>query len=319
MRIGQNPAKSMDSVAQPERVTVAVITYIPMVGGYYAESLDILKVCLGSIWANTQLPYELMVFDNGSCEPVRKYLAQQQQKGRIQYLVLSEKNIGKAGAWNFIFGAAPGEFIAYADSDVYHFPGWLKAQIKVLEQFPESGMVTGMPMWTPDEFSTSTVEWAEDNPDVRLARGRLLSWEDYWRHARSLGAEELKAREHFETHDSVCMYYQESRFYVGAAHFQFIARKDILQKTLPIPSERPMGQVRLLDIALNQLGYLRLCTSQWWVQHLGNTLEADFRKYLHQPSIKRKKVTGTRFWNAKWVNKIVRWLYHKSFEKLYKQ
>ena len=136
MRNGQNPAKSMDSVAQPERVTVALITYIPMVGGYYAESLDILKVCLGSIWANTQIPYDLMVFDNGSCELVRNYLAQEQQKGRIQYLVLSEKNIGKAGAWDFIFGAAPGEFIAYADSDVYHYPGWLNAQIKVFDELP---------------------------------------------------------------------------------------------------------------------------------------------------------------------------------------
>ena len=151
MRVGQNPAKSVDYVAQPEKVTIAVLNYIPTLGGYYAQSLDVLKTCLSSIWENTDIPYDLLVFDNASCQDVRNYLRDIQGQGKIQYLVLSEKNIGKAGAWNFIFGSAPGEFIAYADSDVYHYPGWLEPQIALLEKIPKIGMVTGMPMWTPAE------------------------------------------------------------------------------------------------------------------------------------------------------------------------
>ena len=46
MRVGQNPAKFIDHVPQPERVTVAIVTYIPFLSGYYAESLEVLKVCL---------------------------------------------------------------------------------------------------------------------------------------------------------------------------------------------------------------------------------------------------------------------------------
>jgi cellulose synthase/poly-beta-1,6-N-acetylglucosamine synthase-like glycosyltransferase len=161
MRVGH-----VDFVAQPEKVTVAVISYIPTLGGYYAQSLDVLKACLGSIWENTHIPYDLLVFDNASCAEVRSFLMDMHVQGKIQYLVLSEKNIGKAGAWNFIFGAAPGEYVAYADSDVYHYSGWLSSQIDLLENFPQAGMVTGMPMWTPLEYYTATVEWAERNPEI---------------------------------------------------------------------------------------------------------------------------------------------------------
>ncbi|RME05409.1 MAG: glycosyltransferase family 2 protein, partial [Anaerolineae bacterium] len=250
MRVGKNPAKALKSAPQPARVTVAVITYIPVLSGYYAESLEVLKICLNSLWQNTREPYDLLLFDNASCAEVRGYLREQHEAGYIQYLVLSDKNIGKAGAWNFIFGAAPGEVIAYADSDVRFYPGWLRAHLDVLETFPNVGMVTGMPMWTPQEFSTATIEWAEANAEVKVLRGRYLSWEDYWRHARSLGAEEEKARVHYEANDVVCVEKDGRRYYIGAAHFQFVSPKAALQSVLPIPSRRPMGEVRLLDIAL---------------------------------------------------------------------
>ena len=112
MRVGQNPAKFIDHVAQPQRITVAVANYIPFIGGYYATSFEELQACLNSIWENADLPFDLMVFDNASCAPVRQFLSQAYDQGKIQYLVLSDRNVGKGGAWNFIFGAAPGEYLA---------------------------------------------------------------------------------------------------------------------------------------------------------------------------------------------------------------
>jgi len=317
MRVGQNPAKSIDFVAKPEKVTVAIVSYIPTLGGYYAQSLDVLKACLNSIWEHTNIPYDLVVFDNASCPEVRAYLRNAHEDGRIQYLILSEKNMGKSGAWNFIFDAAPGEFVAYADSDVYHYPGWLMPQIEILQTFPEAGMVTGMPMWTPPEYSTKTIEWAQANPELQAEIGKFLAWEDYWRHAQSLGAEEEKARQHFDSVEDATILYKSQRYYIGAAHFQFVARKAALQSVLPIPSERPMGQVRRLDIALNEQGYLRFCTPDWWVQHMGNTLQPAFAS--HKPSIPTKySFKGSKLWGFKLVRKVVTWLYHRTFEILYR-
>lgn len=314
MRVGQNPAKSVKTVSQPADVTVAVVSYIPTLSGYYANSLEVLKVCLNSIWENTDKPYDLLVFDNASCKEVREFLSDSHQAGKIQYLILSDKNIGKAGAWNIIFGAAPGKVVAYADSDVYHYPGWLSPQLDVLEKFPKAGMVTGMPMWTPEEFSTATIHWAENESDVTLDRGKALPWKDYWSHARSLGADESKARAHFDTTENLYITYQGQRYYIGAAHFQFVAPTEVLSRLIPIPSERPMGQVRLLDIALNEQGYHRFCTSEWWVRHMGNTLDDEFL----EPSVKTIRRLPLSLWQMKLPRWVLTRLYHKTFEILYR-
>jgi glycosyltransferase involved in cell wall biosynthesis len=289
MRVGQNPAKFVEQVAQPQAVTVAVVTYIPFLGGYYSQGLEVLKACLGSIRQNTDRPYDLMVFDNASCEEVRDFLLEAHGQGRIQYLVLSEQNLGKAGAWNFIFAAAPGETVAYADYDIYFYPGWLSTQLAVLEALPKAGMVTGMPVRNPEKFSTSTVRWAEAQPDARLERGLLLPWEDFWRHVQSLGVPEAEARKIYGEGEDLVLHYGGKRYYVGAGHFQFLARRSVLQEVLPIPSRRPMGEVRLLDIAINERGYLRVALPEWTVRHMGNTLASE---QAGRPADKRKRAAG---------------------------
>jgi glycosyltransferase involved in cell wall biosynthesis len=331
MRKGQNPAKAINAVAQPQEVTVAIVTYIPFLSGYYAESLEVLKTCLGSIWENTRDDYDLMVFDNASCQEVQSYLVDVRNSGRIQYLILSEKNIGKAGAWNILFGGSPGKYIVYSDSDIYFYPGWLEAIIEALETFPNVGMVTGMPMWSPEEFSTSSIEWAQKNSEVQLKHGKILSWEDYWKHSRSLGVTEENARAHFDTCEEYKITIKDKSYYLGAGHFQFAARRKVLQEILPIPSKRPMGQVRLLDIALNEREYLRLSTNEWWVRHMGNTLPEDIpeENFTKMGSPKDSASTGENnhkyvssrklsIWNWRYIRKILQWLHGKTFDLLYR-
>jgi hypothetical protein len=312
MRFGQNPAKSLEHVAQPKKITLAIVTYIPSLSGYFSESLDILKNCLESIWQNTDLPYDLLVFDNASCPEATSYLREAQRQGRIQFLVLSEKNIGKGGAWNFIFGAASGEFIAYADCDVHFHPGWLSAQVALFDLFPKLGMVTGTPLRVPEEFSTSTIQWAQDNPNAALQRGRLLPWEDYWKHAHSLGIEtEEEGRKLYEANEDVCLIYAGKRYYIGAAHYQFVARRKVLQGVLPIPSDRPMGQVRSLDIAINQQGYLRLSTPEWWVEHMGNHIETNPARLV--PARAQTERKGRGFSQVPIVRRSLLKLYDRIF------
>jgi hypothetical protein len=327
MRIGQNPAKFVASVPQPARVTVVIITYIPFLGGYYAEMLDVLKMCLSSLWAHSDLPFDLFIFDNASCPEVRAYLSSEHEAGRIRYLVLSAENLGKAAAWNFVFAAAPGEIIAYADADIYFEQGWLSALVGVLDAFPNAGMVTGIPMWSPPQYSTATVAWAETAEGVTLERGKLLGWDDYWKHARSLGQEEAEARANYDSQTDMVLSITNlrspitnHRLFIGAGHFQFVARKSVLMDVLPIEADKPMGQVRRLDVAINERGYLRLSTSQWWVRHLGNTLGhpelvegldgvADPRGLDLPPS--KPRLRGP-------LRRLVQWVYHQAFEMLYR-
>ena len=111
MRVGHNPARFVEKVAQPAEITVAVVNCIPFLSGYYEQSLEVLKVVVESLHATREPahPYDVMVFDNHSCAEVREYLKEASDQGKIQYLVLSDTNIGKIGAWNFMFGAAAGQ------------------------------------------------------------------------------------------------------------------------------------------------------------------------------------------------------------------
>ncbi len=272
MRIGQNPGKYMKEVAKPERITVAVLNYIPFLSGFYADTLEVLKVCLETIRESADLPFDLMVFDNGSCEEARQYLLDEHQAGRIQFLLFSEKNLGKGGAWNMILAGAPGEIIAYTDSDAYFYPGWLSRSVQLLETFPRVGMVTARPFRTNPDFYTSTVAWGETNPDAQVERGQFIPFETFREFDLSLGQSEEEIRQHYDTTEDVRLTCGGVQAIAGASHWQFVAYKKVLHEFLPFSMDRPMGQVRQLDQRMNEAGYLRLMISDPLAMNMSNTL-----------------------------------------------
>lgn len=273
MRRGQNPAKFVGTVATPAPVTVAVLSYAPFLSGYFSQSLEVLEACLASLWQNTDQPHDLLVFDNGSCREVVEFLLEAHQRGSIQYLILSQVNLGKGGAWNILFQAAPGETIAYADGDALFFPGWLSTSLEILNTYPNVGMVTSRPFRTPAEFYTSTVQWAENTPGVVLERGQLIPWETFREFDMSLGQAEEEVRQRYQSTYDIRLTYKGVQAHVGGSHYQFVARKNVLQQFLPFHMNRPMGQVRQLDQRMNEAGYLRLMTAEPLMANMSNTLE----------------------------------------------
>jgi glycosyltransferase involved in cell wall biosynthesis len=314
MRIGQNPAKSVHKVAKPRMITVAIISYIPFLSGYYAQALDVLKTSLTSLRVNTSEVFDLLIFDNGSDETVRNYLQSEYAKGDIQYLVLSEMNIGKGGAWNFIFGAAPGEYLAYADGDIYFEQGWLSKSMQIMNSFPKVGMVTGRPLRSNESYYSSTLDWAEQTGEAHLEKGQFLTWDVFNDHALSCGVSAEQSREWFHGSHDWKITYKGITAFAGAAHFQFLARKSVLQAMLPLEMERPMGQVRTLDEKLNADGFLRLMTEDPLVMHMGNTL-GFVKVHQHHEKLDVKKSSGLFEWPP------IKWglmhLYDKIFQIYY--
>jgi len=276
MRIGTNPVKiKKPPLSPPKEVTAVIITYIPYLSGYFQNSLEVLKLSLNSILENTEEEFDLLVFDNNSCEQVREYLINQKEQNRIQYLILSDDNVGIPGAWNISFNAAPGKFVAFSDYDIYFYPGWLKQHLNVLNTFPDVGMVTGTPIRPPIEFSSNTLAWAENNKEVEIDRGVLQSWDDYWTHTRSLGMSLEEAQETYKNGEDILLDYRGNRVFIGAGHFQFVALKEVLDEVTPFPNAVAMGNERQLDQRINELGLLRLSLLSRSVQHLGNKPDKD--------------------------------------------
>lgn len=318
MRVGQNPAKFVKEVAKPERITVAVLSYIPFLSGFYAETLDVLKVCLESARREAGLPFDLLVFDNGSCAEVQDWLLGEQRAGNIQYLILSEKNLGKGGAWNIILSGAPGEIIAYADSDVLFYPGWLKASVELLETFPNVGMVTARPFRTNPQFYSTTLTWAEARPEVQIERGQFIPWEVFREFDLSLGQSEEEIRRRYETTEDVRLTYHGVQAIAGASHWQFTAYKATLAQFLPFNMDRPMGQVKQLDQRVNDAGLLRLMPTQPYAMNLSNTLrglKADRMARKRNPAKRRNPVLDfppLRGLLLKLYDSIFRWYYDRQ-------
>jgi glycosyltransferase involved in cell wall biosynthesis len=278
MRAGQNPAKFIDKVGRPERITVGVLNYIPFQAGYFVESLDVLRACLDSLRANTEEAHDLFVFDNGSAPEVVEALEQLHAQGMIDYLLLAGRNLGKGGAWDVLFPAAPGEILAYADGDVLFRKGWLPAALKILESFPRVGMVSCRPMRTDPDLTTTTLRWAETEPAVALERGSFIPWETFREHDVNLGQPEADVRRRFETTQDLRLTFRGASAMAGAVHWQFVGYKSVLGSALPLSLDRPMGQVRSLDARLNEAGYLRLMTPEAWVRHMGNAVPQEARR-----------------------------------------
>jgi glycosyltransferase involved in cell wall biosynthesis len=312
MRIGQNPAKFVNTVSKPANITVAVLNYIPYQQGFYAEALDVLKACLNSVHLESKQSFDLMVFDNGSCEEVQDFLLQEFRSHNIQFLILSEKNLGKGGAWNIIFDAAPGEYIAYADSDVLFHADWLNESLQIMHTFPNVGMVTARPFFTKKEFSTQTLEWARKQANVLFEQGKLIPWETFSEFDLSLGQELSAIESEYQNNDIERITLNGVSAVVGGSHWQFLTRKDLIKGFLPFDMARPMGQVKLLDQRMNEAGFLRLMTAQPYADNMSNTLKINTAKPSSEKKLPKKKI-GYLILDAPFIKKILLGIHHRIF------
>jgi glycosyltransferase involved in cell wall biosynthesis len=318
-----NPARNRVSEYSPARVTVAVLVYLPYRQGYFEHRLDVMRLCLQSILKNTRYPYDLLVFDNGSCQEAKDVLNDLLEEGSIRYLITASENIGKIGAFKIIFNAAPGEVIAYADDDIFHYPGWLEAHLRILDGFPKVGMVSGAAVRTLwDHAHASNLEFAQRDPDVKLIQGQNIpeQWEIDW--AESYGRDPEEHRRAIQSLDDFIIERDGLKAYAIANHNQFVTPKKVLTNVLPGEwSGRLMGEMYELDNAVDKEGFLRLSTLSRTTRHIGNTINASMEAEAEALGIdiraSRASLTPKKkpSWLVRW--KPMRWLLQGLYNRLF--
>lgn len=279
-RIGTNPSRSKELSFEPARVTVAVLVYAPSKVGYFENRMEVTRLTIESILNNTSMPFNLLVFDNGSCQEMVEYLIDLFHSGKIDHLTLSKNNIGKLNALYRIFREAPGEVVAYTDDDVYHMPGWLEAHLDVLDTFPNVGAVTGFYIKQRVVMSSEfTLEFAKTGAES-VRRGNLIptKWEQEYMDNSGRTIERYQSE--IAGVEDVIVGYKGLEAWVSAHHFQFVSRKSvmfpILEEMLPDGwSNRLMGRMVEMDDLMDQKSYLRLCTFPQTMMLLGNAINDE--------------------------------------------
>ena len=331
-RFGINPSRGKNLDFDPPRVTVAVLTFVPNLTGYFQHRLDVTKLTLQSILKNTTGAFELLVFDNGSCPELVDYLKSLQKDGHIDTLVLSNHNVGKLNALWRIGQLAMGEVIAYTDDDVYHLPGWLDAHLALLDGYPNVGAVTGFYIKQRVNMSSdTTLKWADEleasQPDA-VKRGQLIprKWEEEY--MDNSGRSEERYQGEIAGLEDIVVTYKGLKAWVSAHHFQVLLPKKVLLETLSEMleggwSNKMMGRMVEMDDRIDAKGYLRLTTYEQTMRLLGNAIDDEVSALAARDGIETRaavrdsqpNVQAKGIWRLPKVrglaDRITNWLYQK--------
>lgn len=277
MRVGHCLNRVKRGQVACARVTVCLLVHIPHELDYYAQRFDVLKYALASLWAHTDRDaYDLLVFDNGSCANVAAYLRALRDAGRIDLLIASA-NRGKIDACRMMFAAAPGDVVAYADDDVWFGPGWLEAQLRILDTFPRVGTVSGRPVRQQFAYGLSYLDrYLAEFPDITCERGRLIpdDWEREY--LRSTGRSEAEVEAMALRIEDVRLTCRGVSAYATAAHLQFLAPRRLVLDAIEHPTVPKTGsEERQVEETIAAAGYARLSTTERYIRHIGNVVSAE--------------------------------------------
>ena len=269
----------------PKRLGIAVLSYIPSHEGYFAQSLEILKVQIASIHHTTR-EFDLMVFDNGSSLEVQQELQSLQKEGLIHFLILSRFNLGKTGALNWILAGLQNELIGYADGDVLFRPGWFEKSLEILQAFPSAGMISAQPSFFDALRGKGqahlALKQAGDRYKITNETLDPSAVEEYG-HGIGLSLEEIEDLK--KTSNQIVEENKSGvRAVMGASHMQFIMPREVARRVIPLPATFALSpkEDTVLNTNIDQAGFLHLSTLKPYVQHMGNRLDQAFTEEIQQ-------------------------------------
>lgn len=110
------------------------------------NNLSYTETCWNSVRKNSKIPFELLIVDNGSDEPVQYFAGQNNYR-----CIRNEKNLGFAGAVNQGIRNTNGEYVAILNNDCIVTPGWLERMIAHIEEDDTIGIVAPLTNYAATE------------------------------------------------------------------------------------------------------------------------------------------------------------------------
>ena len=274
MREGTCPAREAPPLEDYPRHRVIIPVYIPHLEGYFARSLEALKLSLESLRLTAGGKAGITIVSNNCAAEVLRELERQYREGWIDQLLLNRMNRGKVDT---VVSVARGCFeplITVSDCDVLFKPGWLEAIEETFCRFPECGFASPFPnpilSWRHTS-ATLLAGWMRGE----LRSAKVVPDEDMDAFARSVGVPDFFKPHHRAA--QIVLRREGATAVVGAGHFVFTIRREALRgipRGPALTAISPESDERWLDLPPDRLGYWRLALPSSHVFHIGNTPEA---------------------------------------------
>lgn len=277
MRIGKNPAKdNIYKTYYNHRIIVPV--YIGD-DRYFHESFSVFKTSFQSLLDSIPKTSAISIFINGENNELINYLERiYRTNNNFDILIKSKINIGKINAILSCLNGISEDFVTISDSDVWFQKGWTSASAEIFHQFPLTGIV-GLVPFTPisRRFTKSTLGYGFLKNKLRFKKLNK-EIDDMKKFDDSLGnTNSVLSNKDFE--EAPVLLNKENNFYafVGAGHFCFTAKREVLVKNLPFSFSKNLignGSENLFfDQPNDKNGFLRLTTNKNYAYHIGNSLK----------------------------------------------
>ena len=254
--------RTSTSVVSDDLLTsIVVVTY---------GNIDFTRLCLSSLFANTDARYEVVVVDNASSDGTREFLQTLERDRTEVRTVLNDSNRGFAAANNQGLAIARGERLVLLNNDTVVPPGWTRRLAKHVDD-PALGMVNPV-----TNFSGN-----ESRIDVPY---------------RSIDAFESFARSYTQAHESEIFDINVAAMYcVGM-------RRDTFEKVGPLDERFGVGMFEDDDYShrVRLAGLRVVCAEDVFVHHFG---QASFRKLgplEYQELLDRNRRLYEEKWGRPW-------------------
>lgn len=120
--------------------------------------------------ASPEIPFEVVVVDNGSTDGTAALLQQEEAQGRVRVLANAE-NLGFARACNQGARAALGQYLVFLNNDTKVLPGWLEALVDLAQKDETTAVVGAKLLYADDTMQHAGVVFDADRKVYHLYHG----------------------------------------------------------------------------------------------------------------------------------------------------